>query len=58
MIEQIFGSAKKGKNRYIVVEMLTVSNVPIYEHFRFEMKDADETKNKKLIECRIIKESQ
>lgn len=42
-------------NDYIVLETLTESNVPIYEHFGFETMEVYETKNKELKEYRMVK---
>ena len=42
-------------NNYIVLETLTKSNVPIYEHFGFEIMEVYETKNKELKEFRMLK---
>lgn len=55
MLEQIFERAKQSGNRYIVVETLTASIVPMYEHFGFELKEVYETKNGKLTEYRMLK---
>ena len=56
MLEQIFERAKQSGNRYIVVETLTASNVPMYEHFGLELKEVYETKNGKLTEYRMLKQ--
>ena len=56
MLEQIFEQAKQSGNRYIVVETLTAPNVPMYEHFGFELKEVYKTKNGKLTEYRMLKQ--
>lgn len=45
----------KQKSNYVVLETLSSSNVAIYEHFGFEVKEVSETKNKELKEYRMIK---
>lgn len=54
MLEELFEYLKQ-KNEYIVLETLSYSNVAIYEHFGFEVKEVSETKNKELKEYRMIK---
>lgn len=54
MIEFLFSYVGK-QNANIVLETFTSSNVPIYEHFGFELKDELESKNKELKEYRMIK---
>ncbi len=45
----------KNYNNEIALETFTLNNVEIYEHFGFEVVDKSETKNKKMIEYRMIK---
>lgn len=54
ILEFLFDFVKK-QNDYIVLETLTSSYVPIYEHFGFEVKEIYETKNKDLKEFRMLK---
>ena len=54
MLEKFFEYVKQNYN-YIVLETLTDSNVAMYEHFGFEIKEIVETKNKELKEYRMIK---
>lgn len=54
MLEFLFSYVKE-QNNDIVLETLTSSYVPIYEHFGFEVKEIYETKNKDLKEFRMLK---
>lgn len=54
MLEELFQYVSVN-NDYIVLETLTESNVPIYEHFGFETMEVYETKNKELKEYRMLK---
>lgn len=54
MLEELFECAGKNHN-HMVLETLTASNVPLYEHFGFTVKESFETKNGKLKEYRMIK---
>lgn len=54
MLEDLFAYIRD-KNNYIVLETLTEVNVPMYEHFGFELKESCESKCKQLKEYRMIK---
>lgn len=54
MMEYLFNYVNN-QNGYIVLETLKSENVPIYEHFGFEIKETFETKNKQLKEYRMIR---
>lgn len=54
MLEELFAYIKD-KNNYIILETLTRANVPMYEHFGFELKESFESKCKQLKEYRMIK---
>ena len=54
MLEEFFEYVKQ-KYNCIVLETFTDSNVAIYEHFGFEIKEVSETENKELKEYRMIK---
>lgn len=55
MLEELFDYVSK-TNSSIVLETFTESNVPMYEHFGFELKESFETKNKELKEYRMLKQ--
>lgn len=54
MLEELFDYASK-TNSCIVLETFTESNVPMYEHFGFKVKEFFETGNKELKEYRMLK---
>ena len=54
MLEELFDYAAK-TNSCIVLETFTESNVPMYEHFGFKVKEFFETENKELKEYRMLK---
>lgn len=54
MLEQLFDLAKQ-KHSHMVLETLTPSNVPLYQHFGFELKDQYTTKNQNMTEFRMLK---
>lgn len=54
MLEFLFDYTKSNfKN--IVLETLTESNVPIYEHFGFELKEQNSTEKEQMKEYRMLK---
>lgn len=54
MVEELFAYAKE-KNNYIVLETLTEANVPMYEHFGFELKESYGVRCEQVNEYRMIK---
>lgn len=54
MLEFMFQYVKQ-KNNMIVLETLTAENVPMYEHFGFELKQTKESTGKELTEYRLLK---
>ena len=54
MLEELFDYASK-TNSCIVLETFTESNVPMYKHFGFKVKEFFETENKELKEYRMLK---
>lgn len=55
MLEYLFTYVAKKKDA-IVLETLTETNVPIYEHFGFHLKETKVSTNKELTEYRLIKQ--
>lgn len=54
MLEELCAYTKD-KNNYIALDTLTEANVPMYEHFGFELKEDCESKCKQLKEYSMIK---
>lgn len=54
MLEGLFAHVRE-QNGCMVLETLTESNVPIYEHFGFELMESHETRGGELTEYRMLK---